>query len=188
MSADDREINFICRGELEYFDEEMVGSCLENKTSYIYSPRGRKSGILPDDMAKLIREIFINHRLKMRMCAAYKINLNGTVYGQIGYDYGYRGEGCMPNPHIDKYACLGNYQRAINSCLMAHDYISAIENCVASCKSLNFGDYTVMDTFMEKMYRGTQKCIVLPNGETVAIKSAIEWLKTQEDEENVETD
>ena len=139
-------------------------------------------------MAKLIREIFINGKLKMRMCAAYKISLNAAVFGQTNYDYGFRGEGCLPNPHIDKYACLGNYQRTINECLLEHDYISAIEQCVASCKSLNFGDYTVMDTFMDKMYRGTQKCIVLPSGETVTIKKAVEWLNAEGENESEQAD
>ena len=87
-----------------------------------------------------------------------------------------------------KYACLGNYQRTINECLLEHDYISAIEQCVASCKSLNFGDYTVMDTFMDKMYRGTQKCIVLPSGETVTIKKAVEWLNTEGENESEQAD
>lgn len=188
VSASDREINFICTADAEYFDSEMVESVLQNPSSYIYDKRGKRDGISSGDMAKLIREIFINGRLKLRMCAAYKVSLNGAVLGQIDYDYGFRGEGCLPNPHIDKYACLGNYHRTINECLLEHDYISAIEQCVASCKSLNFGDYTVMDTFMDKMYRGTQKCIVLPSGETVTIKKAVEWLNAEGENESEQAD
>ena len=65
-------------------------------------------------------------------------------------------------------------------------YIGAVSQCVASCKSLNFGDSVVMGEFMESLY-GTRtslnnKCIELPNGSTVTPKEAIAWLKKQEEE------
>lgn len=184
VSAKNREITFVCASEVEYYDTEMVESVLENQTSYIYQTRGRRSFVSPSDMAMLIREIFVTQKLKLRMCAAYRIELNGRACGLTNYNYEYRGENCLPNPHIDTYACLGNYQRTINECIMQNDYISAAEQCVASCKSLNFGDYTVMDTFMDKMYRNAVRCVVLPNGECVTPSNAVVWLKAEGENED----
>ena len=89
----------------------------------------------------------------------------------------------MPNPHIDRYNCLGNYERTINSMLLEHNYIGALEQCVASCKSLNWGDSTVMHVFMDTMYGSghyNNQCIELPDGNIVNPKDAIKWLEKQE--------
>lgn len=184
VSAGDREeIVFICKSNVEYYDEEMVENFLDNDNSYIYKNRGSNNGrVSTDDMGMLIREIFINRTLKLRFCAAYRLILSGNVTAYTHYDYGYKFETYMPNPHIDNYACLGNYQRTINECLVDHDYISAIEQCVASVKSLNFGDYTVMGDFMYSMYSSNERCIELPNGEIVNSKNAIAWLKENNNE------
>ena len=59
----------------------------------------------------------------------------------------------------------------------------------ASCKSLNFGDSPVMSEFMRQMYGLTDttltnnRCIELPNGRVVTPKEAIEYLKSQKEEE-----
>ena len=92
----------------------------------------------------------------------------------------------MPNTHIDRFSCMGSYQNTINRMLKENDYISAIEQCVASCKSLNFADSTVMSEFMCRMY-GLQghtnvnnRCLELPNGQIVTPKEAADWLREQE--------
>ena len=93
----------------------------------------------------------------------------------------------MPNPHINRYSCLGNYVRTINELLKDRNYIGAIEQCSASAKSLNFGDSTVMHEFMRFMYSsGNRTFIELSDGTTVSPINAIKWLKEQEnnDEQN----
>ena len=82
---------------------------------------------------------------------------------------------------------MGNYKQTINTLLQNHNYIAAIEQCAASCRSLNFGDSTVMSEFMKRIYgmsdrqsRVNMRCIELPNGSVVYPKEAIEWLKAQE--------
>lgn len=82
---------------------------------------------------------------------------------------------------------MGNYQRAINELLKNHNYIGAIEQCVASCRSLNFADSTVMQEFMRRLYGLSDynvniRCIELPDGRVVEPKEAIVWLKEQEGE------
>lgn len=178
---------FGVKSYLTYFDEGMAESVITNKSSYVYMPNGRRcNNIIPEDkMEKLMREIFIEQNLKVRFCAAYEFDLNGSVQARGGYPFGYEFKECMPNPHIDGYRCMGNYQSTINKLLVSRDYITAIEQCIASSKSLNFGDSTVMKLFMSTLYgisdRGyNNKCIELPDGNIVSPKEAVEWIEKQE--------
>ena len=128
--------------------------------------------------------IFIDQVLKLRFCCAYTIRLGERVTGMRGYDYNESCDTYIPNPHIDRYSCLGNYERTMNERLMENDAIGAIEQCISSCKSLNFSDSTVMEVFMDRMcgrdgYKHN-KCIELPDGSVVDMNGAIEWMKEQE--------
>ena len=63
--------------------------------------------------------------------------------------------------------------------LRKRNYIAAVEQCVASCKSLNWGDSTVMESFMNSFWDGT-KCIELPDGSVVNAEQAVRWLEEQD--------
>ena len=91
-------------------------------------------------------------------------------------------DGYMPNTHIDRFHCMGNYLRTINELLRQRNYIGALEQCIASCKSLNFGDSAVMGEFMKTMWSNgsVSRCIELPDGRVVKPNEAIRWLEEQE--------
>lgn len=172
---------------LTYFDEDMAKAVIDNKASYIYRPRGqaRNNYIPEEDMERLMTAIFIDQKLRLKMCAAYELRLNGNVRAIGEYDYGSDYSDCTPNTHIDRYRCLGSYSTQINKFLQKNDYIGAIEQCVASCKSLNLGDSAVMQEFMSRIYGCSDyevniRCIELPDGRVVHPKEAIEYLKQEE--------
>lgn len=184
------EMTFGCMDYLEYFDEDMAKKMIENKRSYVYRPNGRMcNNFIPaDDMQMLMKAIFLDQTLRMKLCAAYKFRLDGNVSALSHHSYGYEFRDCMPNTHIDRYSCMGSYQHTINRLLKDNNYIGALEQCIASCKSLNFGDGTVMEEFMRRIYGMSDypvntHCIELPDGTVVAPKEAIEWLKAQKKEE-----
>ena len=182
-SVDDTRMKFVVTDYVSYFDEEIIRRVLDNPTSFIYRTDGRDHGniISHDDMKLLMEAIFIDETLKMRFCAAYQFELGGNVQALSNYNYPAECREYMPNPHIDRYRCMGNYGKIINERLRDHDYIGAIEQCIASCKSLNFGDSPVMSDFMNRMYGlggyGAVKCIELPDGKIVTPKDAIKYLK-----------
>lgn len=187
--TDDGSITFTVKSYLEYFDEDMAKSVIEKDTSYIYAPDGRNCAhrISGDNMRKLMTAVFIDQTIRIRVCATYRFNLNGAVSGLSGHPYGFECREYTPNPHIDGYSCLGNYTRNINEFLRNHDYIGAIEQCAASCKSLNFGDSIVMAEFMKRIYgisdgqnRINIKCFELPDGTVVTPIEAINWINSQE--------
>lgn len=194
--VNDREMTFGVREYLTYWDEDMAEQMIENERSFVYRPNGRMCNnyILAEDMKKLMKAIFVDRTLRVRFCAAYKFELDGRVRALRNYDYTYEFADYMPNTHIDRYECMGNYSTAINTLLTNHDYIGAIEQCVASCKSLNFADSTVMAEFMRVLYgisdyQVNNRCIELPDGSVVDPKGAVAYLKAQEQaEEGSKTD
>lgn len=174
----DSMMQFSAFGYCEYFDEEMVESMLRNRNSYIYSrAHGSISG---ERMAKLIKAVFSDRTLRLRFCAGYTFDLNGSVRGIRQHEFPLEMKNMMPNPHIQYHACLGNHERVINQFLRDRNYIGAIEQCVSSSKSLNFGDSVVIGEFMNDMYRNQTQCIELPDGKVVKPLTAIEWLESQE--------
>ena len=154
------DMYFAVKDYLEYFDSDMAERIIRNQ---------------------ILMEIFVseNPRLRIRFCAAYRFALNGSVEALRNHDFGFEFDGYMPNTHINNYQCLGNYQRAINDMLRKRDYIAAVEQCVASCKSLNWGDSAVMEGFMNTFWNGF-KCIELPDGSVVKAEQAIQWLEEQD--------
>lgn len=175
------KLTFVVKDHLLYFDEDMAKTIIDNYNSYIYR---HSRSFDCEDVKKLMYAIFIDQVLKLRFCCAYEICLGERVTGLRGYNYNESCDTYIPNPHIDRYSCLGNYERTMNERLVENDAIGAIEQCVSSCKSLNFSDSTVMEVFMDRMcgrdgYRHN-KCIELPDGIVVDMKGAIEWMKEQE--------
>lgn len=177
-SVNQDKITFIVRDRCEYFDEDTVQSVIDNKRSYVYS---NNRDIDKEDCGRLIKAIFIDQKLHVNFCAAYTFWIGDSVRAMSHYDYGMQCENYMPNPHIDEYACLGNYVTPINECLANYNFIGAIAQCVASCKSLNFYDTAVMNEFVKTLYSSRNKCIELPDGTYVTSKEAIEWLKNDEE-------
>ena len=177
-SVRESEMVFTVADYLSYFDKDVVERVLGNERSYVH--RGGSS-ISAAKMKKLLKAIFIDEKIRIRVCAAYRFDINGTVRTEEGHDFPANlTDSHIPNPHINRYRCMGNYQNTINRLLKDNNYIGALEQCAASCKSLNWTDSTVMEYFMGQMYRNEYACIELPDGKVVKPKDAIAWLDAQE--------
>jgi hypothetical protein len=185
---------FVAGDYLSYFDKELVERMLNNTRSFVYiSENGNAySRIAPPKMVKLLGAIFIDETLRMKFCAAYRFSLSGGVSPLGNHQFTSEFNTFMPNPHINRYTCMGNYQRTINERLQQNDYIGALEQSIASCKSLNWADSTVMGGFMSLMYGNNSgcntRCIELPDGSVVKPAQAIQWLEKQEEQNNAEAE
>ena len=191
FNVDNTYMTFAVKDYISYFNEDMAKKVLNNPSSYVYKQDGYSysDNISKEDIKTLLTAIFLDQKIKVRVCASYTFNINGNVTANKLYAFGSDFDDCTPNPHIDRYTCMGNYKQAINSLLVKRDYIGAIEQCCASCKSLNFGDSTVMKEFMRTIYGVSDyyshnpKCLELPDGNIVTPKEAIKWLTKGEDNE-----
>lgn len=176
----DSTVKFAIKSRLEYFDPEMADRAISNKNSILYrSNRGFSTN--NEDLEMLYRAIFIDEVLHVNVCAAFELSIGGGVSTMGGHNYGEEFRSYMPHPHIDRYNCMGDYVTIVNDLMANHDYILAIEQCVASCRSLNFGDSTVLNYFINTLLEcGVKsKCIELPDGSVVKPPEAISWLKAQ---------
>ena len=189
--VDGSSMQFVVKTTLDYFDEDLARRVIENNGSWLYQndygDQYNNGAISAEDMRLLMTEIFLNQSLRIRFCAAYSFTIGGSVNALSNYDYPASCREYMPNPHIDRYSCLGNYKRIINERLRENDYIGAIEQCVSSGKSLNFGDGAVMREFVSRVY-GTNghsrnlKFIEAPDGAVMNAREAVEWIKKQQEE------
>lgn len=172
---------FAVRDYLSYFDEDAAQSYINRESGYFYQHCG--SSFTREGMKKLLNAIFVEQTLRIRFCAAYRFELTGSVRPESNHDFGPEFDGYKPNPHIQRYACMGNYINPINKALQKRDYITALEQCIASAKSLNFHDSTVMEYFVGEFTRNggsAYKAIELPDGRIVSPKEAIKWIEEQE--------
>lgn len=181
-------IYFSVRDYLTYFDEDAVSSNIANPRSNMYS-YANSYDVSPDDAARIVRAVFIDQIVKLRFCAAYSFDLDGTVRGLSGHDFDKTFSTYMPNPHIQRYSCMGDYARVINQMLVDNNYIGAIEQCVASCKSLNWLDSAVMSEFFNQLYGSScdnRKWFEIPDGTLLSMKEVLSWLHEQEEKETEE--
>ena len=177
-------VTFETKQYLDIYDEDILENMLRNKNSYIYSCAEGK--YTDENIEKIMRKIFMEKEFRIRFCCAYRIDLRGAVHGLSHYNYDPSLYGTyMPNPHINEHSCLGNYERMINEILTENDdYTVAIDQCLASGRSLNWADTVVTKEFLRYLYKRVSgvnvKCIELPNGSVVDIDGAFEYMKEQE--------
>lgn len=166
---------------IEYYDEDMVERGIDNRRGPVFTRA--ESLEAREDMAELMTKIFVDKQLRLRVSAAYQITAGERVDGQSGYEEEGMYDDCMPNPHIFEYACLGNYRQILDQLIRNNDYIGIVDQCLASVRSLNWGDSSVMNRFADYMYDDQYRCIELPDGSVVYPSEAIAWIKSEHERE-----
>ena len=197
VNANGSEILFICKGYLSQFESGMARDFIQNENSILYladpwSGSHYRNAPSKEDMKLFFNAVFIDRVLKIRMCAAYGMNIdNMECSGLAHYAYGGQYDRYMPNPHIDIHRCIGTFRQEFYECLSKFDYIGCIEAAVSSAHSINFGDNTVMSEFITNLWKtddigttNSAKCVELPDGNCVTAKEAIKWLKENGGNEN----
>lgn len=174
--VEDATISFIVKDYALFFDEGSAQAFIDNQNGYIYDYQGTQ--ISASDMIMLMKSIFIEQTLKLRFCAAYSLTIGSGVSAGTHRSFGGECSNYMPNPHVNEFGCMGTYVPIINERILDGDYIGAIEQCMASCRSINFNDGAVMEEFIQSLYdEDTPRCIELPNGELATPSEAIAFLK-----------
>lgn len=186
VSVDDDTIIFDCKSFIEYFDEDIAKNIINNKDSYIYKDF-RGIGYNRDCVKGFMTNIFITRKWKLNMFARYSIPFEGRIR-TVAFLTTYVGA-YIPNTHIDQYNCLGDYERIINESIDNLDYITAIEQCIASCKSFDLGDPYVTEEFFrrinnEQWYYFDTPCVEIEDGTIITIKEAMERAQEEQEETN----
>lgn len=198
MSASEQgELMFQVYGYLDSFDDIDAENYINNKDSVLYCNFGDDytSRISKSDKELFWKALFIDKTIKGRFTCAYRLDVDPySVRGLSTSNVNYVFDDHMPNPHVNHYNCLGDYNQAIISILEnSANYVAAVCQCVASNGSLNIGDYPVMEKFVVDVFGGgfgsRNKWVELPDGTCETTRGAIKYLlehNKQDEQENLE--
>lgn len=181
---------FFVTNYAEFFDEDMASKVIKNKNSVLYG--GCRSNEEVSNMKSLMTAVFLEQKIKLRLCAAYSMDPSRYVVNAVP-SYAFPDSVLrrnFPNTHIQQYRCLGNYVLELNDAMAKNDYVYALSLCCASCSSLNFGDSVVISNFgasIVSLIRSKDtyyKFFELPDGTNVSAIEAIEWLAKEMENTN----
>ena len=188
VKAHNGQLEFIVTTVISSFDPEVAENAIRNKKSFIYRHYSRHTEygneeLTDERIERLMTEVLINERLKLKVCAAYYLNFaDGSFGGKRNYDYPEKiiAE-YVPNQHIDYYACLGNNDPHVRNAMKAKDYVRAVSACCSSATNMNLTESNTGTFFMEKICdKNAGKIILMPDGTSMTPVDAVKWLEEQE--------
>lgn len=183
--ASDRNLSVIIHSYLDVFDPALAERMLRKPTSVMLDGYGisENNSVFRniEKRTKFLSALFSDEpAFKIKTCAHFKLELAGEVYPSRGYRYPEEYQDMEPNPHLDRYTCLGQNTKMMRERLLAGDIVGCLMQCVASTKCLNMADTTVIHYFMDKLFHSTRKIIELPDKSSATIVEAFTWLENQE--------
>lgn len=179
VSVIDDSIKFIVKTTLEWFDVNLYERMSSNESAYAFTAPAPFDSF--DNRKLLMDSIFSDDPVfKIRLCSLYVLNEDVSVSRGYTYPENILRE-YIPNPHLHFHACLGSYRDPIREALRRGDYIAAIEQCVASCQSVNVAEtMATFKPFMEKLFSSdckSSKTLIDTNGKAYTPKEALAKLK-----------
>lgn len=184
VASDDSQVEIIIRTYLESFDPDQYETMARRESSHLFTGYDVGNRVFQSKSVrkKLLDAIFSDDPLiKIRTCGYYLLYINGGCNSHRGYHFPSRYADYMPNPHLHYFDCLGDYPRYINEHLEAGDMPGAIEQCIASCKSINVGESPTMPRFLGDLFSTNNKVLELPDGTNVSPEEALNWLNSREE-------
>ena len=181
-------IEFIVTTTISSFDPDLFDSAIERDGSFFYrhyqtGDRYENKDLTDDRIKKLMNAIFRDEILKLRVCAAYRLDFATGDYSGLK-NYTFPAEYLKdhtPNQHIQHYACLGNNRPVVADAMLRRDYVGAVSACCSSATNINFTESNTGTYFMEKICaKDVGRIIQMPDGSTMTPVNAAKWLEEQE--------
>ena len=179
VSVSGYEMTFCVYTTLDWWDDERAPYLVNNRDSEMYA---RTGGIRKDDYAKLLKAVFVDRTMMLRVCAAYKLDISaGSMTGIRGYT-SFSDTTYVPNAHIQHHGCTGNYRQQFRDAISHGDFVLAIDIAVTSAKSLNFGDISFGEMMRDIGDRKDSKLFQDADGNMYTAAEAIKRIKQLEKE------
>lgn len=180
-------IEFVVATTMANFDPDAAESMIRNKRSFFYidNDNGNEFAgrMTVEQIERLLKEIFLKETLKLRLCAAYRLNFNNGTYAGIA-NYSFPRDVIMdhtPNQHIQAYHCLGQNEKTIRQSMRANDYVGAVAACVQSANSVNVTEGATCGKMMRRLFSTDIGAVIqLPDGSTKTPLDAVKWLEEQD--------
>lgn len=176
VTVDGAVIEVVIKTYLDLYDPDLYRDLASSGNIFRF-----QDGRSVEDHRLLMNAIFsAEPEFRIKMCGYYWLNMNGTVKSQMGYNYSYIPE-CVdhiPNPHLQRHACLGSYQPEIQSCLRAGNVVGAVEQCIASCMSVNLGETSMtFSPMIIDIFNSSKRMLHREDGVDMTVSEAIAYLK-----------
>lgn len=184
LSSDGTRFDFIVRTYLELWDPEIFERSVQNKDSMMYTGYevGYKVLQPAENREKFFKALFSDEpKFRLKMCGYYSLDIRGAATSRSGYAYPQNCKDYIPNPHLHRFNCLGTFERHIIQAITNGNTIGAVEQCIASCKSINLAEATYTH-MLETVFRSSAKCIELLDGTCMTSEEAMKWLLANEGE------
>lgn len=188
MQVNNGQIEFVVTTTMANFDPDAAEAMIRNKRSFFYvdydtGNEFANSRMSIDQIERLLTEIFLKESLKLRLCAAYRLNFDNGSYAGVA-SYSFPRDIIIdhtPNQHIQAYHCLGQNERTIRESMRANDYVGAVAACVQSANSVNVTEGATCGKMMRQLFSGDIGAIIqLSDGSTKTPLEAIKWLEEQD--------
>ena len=142
----DSDITFTVATTLKQFDLDTWDSFVRRGTIFDGNYNRNLPNVFTRENRKLLfNAIFSDDPLfEVKMCGVYRINLHTNRLRTFsGYNYVMEDsiyKDYIPNPHLQQYACLGDFERRVVMALAEGDLVRAFELCVHSAGAVNLDE------------------------------------------------
>lgn len=189
VRANNGVIEFIINTVISNFDPDLAEQALNRfgesffYRHYQYGTTYENQEMTDERIQRLMRAIFLDEIMQLRVCAAYQMNCaNGSVTAIRGFFFNEKTlADHIPNPHLQVYSCLGDNEALILEAMTRRDYVGAMVLCGSSAANINLAEANTGTLLMENIFANKVGNIIqMPDGSTATPLDAVKWLEQQD--------
>lgn len=98
-------------------------------------------------------------RFRIRTCGYFAIEIGEGVCTNSNYDYGPLRKDRLPNPHYQRFACLGGYASEIDNLLRQGNLVAALRLCLTAVTCVNIHETMTFQPFLETLLSCHEKVL-----------------------------
>lgn len=138
------------------------------------------------DTKLLLKDVFsADPTFRIRTCGYYELNSQGWVQSERNHNYNVADR--IPNPHLQRHACLGQNEEKIQEYMKEGNIVGAIMQCNASTMSVNVHETgATFNPFCVELLKVPGKVLEARDGTRYTAKEALALLKNKQEEEQAE--
>ena len=175
--SQDTRFNYWVKSYLTYWDERAAESYIKTRNGYLYEG-ARAYNLDMDKFEKLLRAIFLDRTVRVRITAAFTFTFSGS---SINIDIDTSDtqpaelNGYMLNPHSMYNHCWGSASANLHESLNSGDYIGAVGVTAYAASELNIPDSSTSQ-FSRWLAESKWNCLELADGTRMTCKEYLDTL------------
>ena len=155
QSAEEGVLKFYVKTTLGNFDTETMKSILANRDREVRCRMytDGDSSISRADRDLLFKAIFVDESIRVWLFGKFTLQCGEycEVSAESGFSQPPEMHDCCPNPHLFRHSCMGDNARYANDALANGDYVTAMEQTIGSCASVNINETITSGPWMENL-------------------------------------